>query len=194
MTFFKSGGTAAGGGGGDMTLLGEQVLGADATSMSVSSLAATHKDLLIYCRSATDRTAAATDDIHMTVGDGTLDTGTNSYDWMRVYEGSASGSVNDVGDVKIDCGISAARLTATPDTDSFGLTIVHFADYATTGYNRPFQGTTTMFNPNSNIKYRSRFWGEWRNTAGVLDIVRFVPSLGTNFKAGSYLRVYGCGT
>ena len=177
-----------------MTELGEDILTGSATSLDVSGILATYKDLYIVAFTKSDRSDASTDDIHLTVGNGTVDTGASAYAWHRRYYGSgAGGDVADNADSKIDAGISAASKTTPTDLESYGMTEVTFLNYADTADNRSFTGRTTLWSPADNVKYNSMFWGQWRDASNALDVIKIVPSVGTNFVAGSWVRVYGIG-
>lgn len=187
---------ALGGGGGgsaEMELIGEHVLTVDGTSLSVSSIPATYKDLVVVIKSKTSDTALATDTLFFNVGAGTVDTGASAYSWTRAYSGTGAGTATDNADTKVDAGVINGDLTSPADNDSFAITDFVIADYLDTDNHRAMQGHTSMFAPASNVYYKSEWWALWRDTANALDIITAVPAVGANFRAGSYMRVYGVG-
>lgn len=173
-----SGGT---GGSGEFTLIEEVLLAADATHIEFSSIAATFKDLLFVGRLRSDR-GATTDALEVRVGNTSVDTGSN-YDWLtQTNAATASGS----GATSARLGNALAGNNAR--TNLYGQMRLLLIDYAETTYERGFEATGGA--PGITA---SNGVGSWRNRTDVIDVVRFFPTNGPNFLAGSMIRLYGVG-
>jgi len=179
-----------GGGGGEVTLHEEVVLGSPASSISSASIPDTHKDLLIIAELKTDRSDAASDSPLLQLGNGTVDSGASDYAWSHTWVGTSPGTQNDGTSAHLKLGICAASLTATPEADVFTSVRINVLGYTDTAHYRPVQWQLDTYLPVLDQRFTGHGGGTWVNAADILDIATFTPETGTNFVAGSVMRVY----
>lgn len=174
-----------------IVLIGEDILTSATTKLEVSGFAQSYKDLLCIAKVRTDRATENTDAVHLNVGNGTVDTGVSAYAWRYEYVGDTSANGQDNADTKVYCGLVNGNDSSPSVPNAFSIVKFWIGDYADTGANRPIQGHSTQIA--NTIEYKSEWFGQWRDTASGIDIIRLVPETATNFMAGSFLRVYGLG-
>lgn len=175
-----------GGGGGSAgrTLITDTTLGSDGT-FTFSSIPSGYKHLSIEGRLRSDN-ATTLDRYDVRVGNGTVDTGSN-YLYTSQRFGTTSGTKESASDTSFSPTNSCAANTATAGVFSFlEFTIQNYADTAT---GRVVDGRHGY--KSSSDGYQGIIAGQWANTADVIDIITVAPALGTNFKAGSRLALYG---
>jgi hypothetical protein len=171
-------------GSGTTNLIGEVELTSSATQINFTDISQAYTDLLIVADLRTDRAAVATDEFYMRVGNGSIDSGTN-YSYRRRFEGSSANTISSAAADHWEGGIVAA---ATAATSAFGQAQATIAGYSATDHHKNIVGRTHL--TEDSVQYDSIYAGRWENTAAI-DYLRFVPEAGTNFIAGSIVRLYG---
>ena len=164
------------------TLISSQVLGSSAASVTFSSIPSTYKDLVVRCSLRTDRTAATSDAILITLNS---DTGTN-YSYTSFYgSGTAAGSSTN----------SLANNAYNPYTDSntatantYGSHEFYIPNYAG-NKNKPFSSINAMEN-NTTAAFLFAIANLYSSTTAISSI-SFAPNGGTNFLTYSSFYLYG---
>lgn len=177
--------TPAGGSGG-LTLIGETVLGSAATTIDISSISGSYKDLIIRVIAKTDRASVDTDEVRLRVGNGSIDTGAN-YRYRMDYVGTGGG-VDETGTTYVHMGIAAT----SNGGQAAGVFSVHectIYNYASTSQYRMGMGEATYLGVNKYFTWQFKF--QWVNDANAIDIVRVYPGVGTNLVTGSRLAIWG---
>lgn len=171
---------AGGGGSAGITLIDEQQLASDGT-FSFSSIPSTYTDLLIVGELRSD-VASSTDTCGVRVGAGTADTGSN-YDWQYAGSGTAGSDSTSPGR------FSPSVIGNSGTTGRFTVVTATLRRYADTSQYRTIASRSQGGSGTTPKVYDSITW--WKNTTDAIDIVEIFPNGGTNFKAGSSLRLYG---
>lgn len=178
------------GGGGALTYLDEVELASSAASISFSSIAGTHRDLLIVGELRSDNSGLG-DGADMQVGNGTVDAGSN-YRFMT-DQVDQSDSVAGSAAVEGQSQFGVGRIVGnTGDTGIFAPIEVEILKYADSSRRRHIMSRSFRLGDATNM-IGHRMGGAWENAADAIDIVTFTPSNGSNFVAGSYLTIYGRG-
>jgi hypothetical protein len=172
--------------GGQSNLLGEVVLTADATNIEIANIPGTYKDLRIEAQLRGDN-AALFDQVEVTVGNGSVDTGTN-YRNYRIHDGSSGGFIHYDG--ASNWLMDGAVPGNTADAGLFGYLTMSISDYAEPTNYRHFTSVVRHIRTTDD-GFTMEFFGVWENTADAIDVIRLTPGAGTNWKAGSTFRVYG---
>jgi hypothetical protein len=174
--------TPAGSGGG-FSLITSTTLGSAAASMSISSISASYKDLMVVA-SLRCTNATATVDAWLRVGNTTVDSGTNYAD-ETIFDGSGSGSVNGSAQSRIYLGpTSGGSATA----GIFSAARFEIFDYLSTTNYRHVMGHAV--HASGTDHYATRIMGSWKNAASALDIITILPDSG-NLATGSRMYLYG---
>ncbi|HEY7822989.1 MAG TPA: hypothetical protein VIG24_09160 [Acidimicrobiia bacterium] len=174
---------AAGGGGGDLSLIEEITLGVDGT-FTFDAIPATFSDLRITGSLRSDRASGVGDNVRMRVGATTADSGTN-YHWGQRGDTDASGFSDTAWSV------SVSKSSVSADNIALPIDIL-LPGYLDTTFGRQFSSTGVLVD-NSSSAIGWVFAGVWDNVADAIDIIELFPQTGTNFVAGSNLRLYGVG-
>jgi len=156
--------------GGNLVELVDSTLSSDGT-FHFSSLPSSFEAFLVEGSLRSDR-SAATDSLEINLGNSGVDTGSN-------YE-SYSDDVFGSTDVRVDTG-NAADSETTGVYSIFGMII---NNPGSTSYFKSLQIITTSV---GSVCFTG---GTWKSTSVVTDI-QVTPNVGTNFKSGSHLAVYG---
>lgn len=180
---------AGGGGGGDLTLIEEIRLAADGP-IQFSSIPSSYGSLHLE---GVVRGSAAVNSIGLAVrvGASTLDTGASAYHYYQRVQGSSQLDLQSNGASEARLGNVIGSTGVSNRFSSFSLDIL---DYATTGAERAFLCHSGV-RPTSSTYLQSIAHGGWFNTTDAIDTVALgdVSSFGTNWLAGSAVRLYGMG-
>ncbi len=173
-----------GGGGGDGTIgeLGEDIATGTVTELEVSAIPSTGKDLTVVALLRSDDTAEF-DDLHINVGNGTIDTGSN-YRWFRVFDGSTEGLSSSESDTKLDTSGSVSGANA--DAGNFATLELTVYDYKDTTRQKFFRWTIQHYR--ATAFYTMEGWGRWESNSAI-DVIRLTPNNG-DWVADSFMRVY----
>lgn len=166
-----------------MELISDTTLGADGT-FDLTSIPATYKHLQLYFTLRTDRAAAA-DKIKLVVNN---DTG-NNYETTLFYWYHS----NTYG-TEIASAVAYAYIAYVPGNtalaSSFSGGVIILADYANTSYKKFIQARSGMVQSTAihpEIYDSSMMW----LSTSAISRLTITPNLGTNFKTGSRVTLYG---
>lgn len=174
---------AAGGGGGALVAIADSTLGADAASLSISSIPGTYAYLKVVIQARTDR-AATSDFIQIKFNN---DTGANYYDQTIEGNGGTASAGQDVAQTR---GLTMIAMGDTGVTNAFSVHELLIPEYASTSKVKTMTGTiAAFFNTTSNFQTYA-FGGLWNQTAAITS-VKVEPIFGTNLKAGTRMTIYG---
>jgi hypothetical protein len=189
---------APSGSGGAFVLLDEVIIsGSPAASIEFTAIDQSHKDLKLVASLASDRASNNSDLIEIVFGDGSYDTGASAYRWVIHYASAATPVVADGADPQILCGRIAGD---TADSGTFGLLDALIANYTETvqrtmtytGGGFWNNGTAVGTAAGDDVMQVSGI-GVWVNTSDTLERLQLAPNGGSNFKVGSWARLYGLG-
>jgi hypothetical protein len=172
------------GGGGDLVIFDEVVLGSDQADITITGIPNTYRDLVIsvQARSAVNGEFGT---LHMRVGDGSIDTGSN-YGTAREIFGSGGATFGGRGSSSWNVATIAGD-TATAGAFS-GVEAV-ILGYVDTAMHKYFLANGYM--DGASDHYVSNAGGSWRNTSAEIDQVRIFDGGGANLKAGSRMTIWG---
>lgn len=159
--------------GGPYALLGSTTLGSDTATIDVTGIDTSHDALLVVGRLLSDRSGNTTDDVAIYFGgSSSFDTTAGNYirriDYLTL--GTFTGNDSSAGSCATTNG---GNTTPSP----FRLTM--------NGYATPEQRIAIV---DGRVSLGTLIW---ENTSDALERVRVDAVNGTNFKAGSFLKVYG---
>ncbi len=166
-----------------LVFLGSHVLGSTNATMTVSSIPATYKDLIIVIRARTTDPGAGCG-LTMQVGAGSVDTGSN-YGYFHWFTGWTSSTGSSTGATSAAIGV-IPNSGATAGFFSAGR--LELLDYASTAHAKPWVGQN-FYQDGSGVLISS-YGGQWKTTSSAIDIVTVTPGAGS-FASGSALYVYG---
>lgn len=175
---------AAGSGSSGLTLIQEQLLGADVASVTFSAIPGSYRHLrcIIYGKI----TEAVTDDYVYAQFNG--DTGAN-YDHQQGFAiQSALSAANTFAQTKMRLGeLAGASSSSAAQPGFLDVMIPH---YAGTTFNKLAKSESGFTIGTSGNGTAASFWmGHWRSTAAITSIV-WLPAA-NNFKAGTIFSLYG---
>jgi len=165
--------------------IAEVLLGADAASVSFSSIPQTYRHLILMCYARI--TESVTNDYMYLQFNG--DTGAN-YDYQHSIMGGSSTSFSSTyGQTQGRCG-DLAGATSTRST-SVGMAEILIPHYAGATFDKAWlsRGGDVYLQAGSNGTSTGLWGGNWRNTAPLTSIT-LLPAA-NNFKAGSLFTLYG---
>jgi hypothetical protein len=170
--------------------IAETELGSAATTVDLTDIPGTFKDLLLVGRLRTDR-SAVNDDVLLQLGSSSgIDSTSGNYNWHQYRLGDSN--VESAG-FSTQTSITLTSSTAPAGTATAGawaqLELTIF-DYANVTYNRQVQGQISAYQVSANRRI-SVFHGQWLNTADAVARIRLLPGTGPNFVTGSKIRLYG---
>lgn len=181
---------SGGGGGGSLTYLDEVELASDASSISLSSIPGTYRDLIVVGELRSDRPSSTADGTNLRVGNGTVDSGSNyRYHRTELRENGSAARVGGEGQTSIQGVVVPA---AGGDSGAFASLEITFIRYADTSRHCRIQGQWSTLSDAAEMR-NGQVGAAWQNTADAIDIITFTPVNGPNFIAGSYLTLYGRG-
>jgi hypothetical protein len=149
-------------------------LGADAASVTFSSIPQTYTDLVIVCNVSGSRATYGGDFLARFNGD----TGTNYSNTILRGNGSAASSARDTSGTEINYGVISP-------TGNFGPAVIHIMNYANTTTYKTSLARTNDAGQSTNICA-----GLWRSTAAITSIL-FYPGSSYVWKSGSTFNLYG---
>jgi hypothetical protein len=176
-----------GGSGGDLTLISETVLGSAAADITITGIPNTYRDLLLIVSARSAQTGQEWSALHLRVGDGSIDTGSN-YKHFRYLVGTGTVSAGNATGDSSGMLLGIIPSADTSQANEFGVTRIDLFDYHRTDRNKAAHSQSGFFGDEF---YNMYAIGEWNNNASAeIDQVRvYVPSY--NLITGSRLAVYG---
>lgn len=174
---------------GGMHLIAETVLGSDTASFDLTSIPATYRHLRLLVALRTDRAAQTNDPVVLSLNNDTTDA---NYDRQQVVVAgttvtgeqalAASGS-------RYICEATAVNSTA----GNFNTGEIIIPHYASTSINKVATSNIASWRVRSSGSVRLQFnMVGWASTSAVSRIT-LTPAIGTNFKTGSAVSLYGIG-
>ncbi|MDX1409431.1 MAG: hypothetical protein R3330_14890, partial [Saprospiraceae bacterium] len=167
-------------------LLGEVVLTSSSSYIEIPNIPGGYKDLRIVAVLRSDN-AATSDGPAIQVGNGSIDTG-NNYRNYRIYDGTSEG--NDHYDTVDTWDLAGGVPAASVASGLFGVIDGVLANYASTSQFRHFSAAVRHIR-DSGTYFSMDYFGLWENSADAIDVIRITPINGSNWVAGSYVRIYG---
>lgn len=177
-------GNLGGGGGGGRTLIDEQILGVDTTTITFASIPGSYRNLVLHI---TARGAAAPAAVEVRAQFNN-DTG-NNYDTQRhAVVNTASSGAQYIANASAMIGFIAAGNTAAGEV---GVRMIVIPQYANTTWRKQFYADGGYRNTvdASGGKVLEHTQGSWRNTAAITEIDLFLSS--GDFEDGSIFTLWG---
>ena len=162
--------------------IASQTLGADAATVTWSSIPSGFTDLIMIGAAHTKFTSAGNAVLWIRVGNGSVDTGSNySYTYLT-GNGSTASSARGSSATYIE---AAPTYTTTASTTStFYPFAFHFMSYSNTNVNK-----TILASGDVSAARLYRTVGLWRSTSAITNIT--IGTDATSIMAGSVLSLYG---
>lgn len=183
--------SAGGSGGGVWAFLDSNELASDTASVTFSSIAGTYRTLVVYAYVRSDRSPNNSDGFSVQVGNSSVDTGAN-YDFgyfRTVVSGLTTAASNN--DTRVDsAGNNVMVAAAGSDANKYTFIRITLPGYADTAIEREI--LVESFGVQDGTEAWNTFVvGSWNNTSSAIDVVKFFPENGSNFKSGSNFYLYG---
>lgn len=167
---------SGGGGGGGLTLINEVIAVGGESSLSIASIPATYRSLII----STNLRPSATADIRFRLNNDS----SAVYNLHRQYGGTSNGADETASQTEFR---NLQNILTTMNAAMFPYLEATLPNYASTSQWKSFFGSAQQ--DGNNTGYDMRFSGTWRSTAAVNRVDVF-PSAGT-FNAGSRFTIWG---
>ncbi len=162
-------------------------LGVDTSSVTISSIPATYKHLLLVLRARTDR-AATTDDLLVRPN-----SDSTAANYHKAYIQETNGTVTggqDLSSVATLSAIDGSVPGASGSAGYYAAVNIFITDYASTTRNRIAIFDITCPVDGSTLKLM-RGGSHWLNAANAISSIFIGPRTGSNLKAGSAYALYG---
>lgn len=165
------------------TIIGRQILGSSAASVSFASIPGTYTALLLIGQTRTDRASNAVDNVNFQFN---ADSGSN----MLAKTLTGNGATVSVAPTAAAQKLSASSLAtaATATTNAFASWEMIIPDYC--GSNDKAIHIRNTHETNATTAFTTMISAVWRNAAAVTQI-DITPVNGTNFVSGSTFHLYG---
>lgn len=162
------------------------VLGANAASVTISSIPSTYKHLRLILEPRTD--VAATSDVILLRFNADA-TAANYYTQYLSVTGATVASAEVLG---TQTGLYLPGGAGSTASAGNGRIIIDITDYASTTMRRcvTFQSYVHSANTTTNVKVYMG-GGDWTNTSAAISSITFLPSAGANILAASAYTLYG---
>lgn len=170
-----------GGGGGNFALLGTVVAGGGETALSLTGIAATYKNLRIYCHGQYNNVTGSPTSL------------TFNNDTSAKYDYRMSGDSANSGIAQNNIPLFYAPANTLTGYGNGG--VYDVLDYAATNFMRTIIGnhiTPNGVSTDSNL-FSQQLVGHYRDLTTAINRVDFRCNNASGFLAGSYLQVYGVG-
>ena len=165
------------------------VLGANAASITISSIPATYKHLLLVTELRSDIAGTIDSVLFRLNGDATA---ANYYTQYLTANGTTVGANEILGATTTGILIPFGAVGSTAPAGNFSLCLTWLFNYASTGVRRVMRTETASQAGTTTGTVRDAHGvGIWQNTANAVSSISLLPNGGTNFLTNSAYTLYG---